>query len=153
VRAGLAATLAAFFTSRFGVAGTVVGTVLTAMIITAGSALFGVYLERAAAKARNVRGRSGVTTQKQRKSPVLSGALQRVPGRGQTVARSWPGGREGARGKAGCCQHCCVDPPAQSGILHYWATTRIPDGETHSPTSPSSLHTPPGFLGGGRHIP
>jgi hypothetical protein len=42
VGAGLAATLAAFFTSRFGVAGTVLGTALTAMIITAGSAIFSV---------------------------------------------------------------------------------------------------------------
>jgi hypothetical protein len=53
VAAGLAAALAAFFTSRFGVAGTVLGTALTAMIITAGSALFGFYLERAVAKARS----------------------------------------------------------------------------------------------------
>jgi hypothetical protein len=52
VGAGLASTAAAFFTSRFGVAGTVIGAALTTMIITAGSALFGVYLERAAARAR-----------------------------------------------------------------------------------------------------
>jgi hypothetical protein len=54
VATGLAAALAAYFTSRCGIAGTVVGTALMAMIITAGSALFSVYLERAAAKARNV---------------------------------------------------------------------------------------------------
>ena len=50
----VAAALAAFFTSRFGITGTVLGTALMAMIITAASALFSVYLERAAAKARNV---------------------------------------------------------------------------------------------------
>jgi hypothetical protein len=53
VAAGLAAALAAFFTSRFGITGTVLGTALTAMIITVGSTLSGFYLERAAAKARN----------------------------------------------------------------------------------------------------
>ena len=54
VATGLAAALAAFFTSRFGIAGTVLGTALMAMIITACSAVLSVYLERAAAKARNV---------------------------------------------------------------------------------------------------
>jgi len=54
VAAGLAAAVAAFFTSCFGIAGTVLGTALTAMIITVGSALLGFYLERAAAKARSV---------------------------------------------------------------------------------------------------
>jgi hypothetical protein len=53
VAAGLASSVAAFFTSRFGVAGTVIGAALTTMIITAGSAVFGVYLERAAARARD----------------------------------------------------------------------------------------------------
>jgi hypothetical protein len=51
--AGLAASVAAIFTSRFGITGTILGTALTAMIITVGSAVLGVYLERAAAKARS----------------------------------------------------------------------------------------------------
>jgi hypothetical protein len=55
VAAGLASALAAFFTSRFGVAGTVLDAALTAMIITAGSALFSFYMERVTARARNVR--------------------------------------------------------------------------------------------------
>jgi hypothetical protein len=72
VGAGLAATLAAFFTSRFGVAGTVLGTALTAMIITAGSAFFSVYLERAAARTRDIT--SVVRVRTPRRS-VLLGAL------------------------------------------------------------------------------
>ena len=42
--AGLAATGAAFVTSRFGVAGTLLGAALTAMIITAGSAVLKAYI-------------------------------------------------------------------------------------------------------------
>lgn len=53
VAAGLAASVAAFLTSRFGITGTILGTALTAMIITVGSALLGFHLERAAAKARS----------------------------------------------------------------------------------------------------
>ena len=43
--AGLAATGASFVTSRFGVAGTLLGAALTAMIITGGSAILRAYLE------------------------------------------------------------------------------------------------------------
>jgi hypothetical protein len=73
--AGLAASVAAFFTSRFGITGTILGTALTAMIITVGSAVLGVYLERAAAKARSsvpgvVRVRSP-----RRRSVLLGGLL------------------------------------------------------------------------------
>ena len=45
VGAGLAAATAAFVTSRFGVAGTLLGAALTAMIITGGSAILKSYLE------------------------------------------------------------------------------------------------------------
>lgn len=50
--AGLAATGAAFVTSRFGVAGTLLGAALTAMIITGGSAVLKAYIANAAGKMR-----------------------------------------------------------------------------------------------------
>ena len=50
--AGLASTVAAFVTSRFGVAGTLLGAALTAMIITGGSAILGFYLESVPSKLR-----------------------------------------------------------------------------------------------------
>lgn len=50
--AGLAATGAAFVTSRFGVAGTLLGAAITAMIITGGSALLKAYIENAAGRVR-----------------------------------------------------------------------------------------------------
>jgi hypothetical protein len=73
VGARLASTVAALFTSRFGVAGTVIGAALTTMIITAGSALFGVYLERAAARARGIP--SVVRGRPPRRRPILLGAI------------------------------------------------------------------------------
>ncbi len=51
--AGLASTAAAFFTSRFGVAGTLLGAALTAMIITGGSAVLKAYIENAAGRVRS----------------------------------------------------------------------------------------------------
>lgn len=55
--AGLAATAAAFVTSRFGVAGTLIGAGITAMIITGGSAIVKAYMEYAAERARGARSR------------------------------------------------------------------------------------------------
>ena len=52
VSAGLASTVAAFVTSRFGVAGTMLGAALTAMIITGGSAILRAYLESVPGKLR-----------------------------------------------------------------------------------------------------
>jgi hypothetical protein len=52
VSAGLASTVAAFVTSRFGVAGTLLGAALTAMIITGGSAILRSYLESFPTKLR-----------------------------------------------------------------------------------------------------
>jgi hypothetical protein len=52
--AGLAATGAAFVTSRFGVAGTLLGAALTAMIITGGSAILRAYIESASSRVRDV---------------------------------------------------------------------------------------------------
>ena len=52
--AGFAATTAAFVTSRFGVAGTLLGAGLTAMIITGGSAILRAYLESVTGNVRKV---------------------------------------------------------------------------------------------------
>jgi hypothetical protein len=52
--AGFAATTAAFVTSRFGVAGTLLGAGLTAMIITGGSAILKAYLEGVTGNVRKV---------------------------------------------------------------------------------------------------
>jgi hypothetical protein len=52
VGAGVAAATAAFVTSRFGVAGTLLGAALTAMIITGGSAILKSYLESVTGNAR-----------------------------------------------------------------------------------------------------
>jgi hypothetical protein len=55
--AGFAATAASFVTSRFGVAGTLLGAGLTAMIITGGSAILRAYLEAASGRVRQVPGK------------------------------------------------------------------------------------------------
>jgi hypothetical protein len=52
ISAGLASTGAAFVTSRFGVAGTLLGAALTAMIITGGSAILRSYLESVSGSVR-----------------------------------------------------------------------------------------------------
>jgi hypothetical protein len=52
--AGFAAAVAAFVTSRFGVAGTLLGAALTAMIITGGSAILRAYLENVTGNVRKV---------------------------------------------------------------------------------------------------
>jgi hypothetical protein len=52
--AGFAAAVAAFVTSRFGVAGTLLGAAVTAMIITGGSAILRAYLENVTGNVRKV---------------------------------------------------------------------------------------------------
>jgi hypothetical protein len=52
--AGLAATAASFVTSRFGVAGTLLGAAVTAMIITGGSAILRSYMEAASGRVRGM---------------------------------------------------------------------------------------------------
>src|SRR5215212_8872420 len=52
--AGLAATGASFVTSRFGVAGTLLGAALTAMIITGGAAILRAYLETLTGRVKQV---------------------------------------------------------------------------------------------------
>jgi hypothetical protein len=55
--AGAAAAAAAIVTSKFGVAGTLLGSALTAMIITGGSAILKAYLESVTGRVRKVPGR------------------------------------------------------------------------------------------------
>ncbi len=86
--AGLAATGAAFVTSRFGVAGTLLGAALTAMIITGGSALLKAYIESAAGRVR-----SGATRlQEQRQEARAGNAAPEAP-----TARANPPGRPDLR--------------------------------------------------------
>ena len=80
--AGFAATGAAFVTSRFGVAGTLLGAALTAMIITGGSAVLKAYIENAAGRVR-----SGATRPQERRearppaAPEAPTAQETPPGR------------------------------------------------------------------------
>jgi hypothetical protein len=67
--AGSAAAVAAFVTSRFGVAGTLLGAALTAMIITGGSAILKAYLE------------------------TLTGNVRKVPRKLRERRNRWKGGR------------------------------------------------------------
>ncbi|MDQ3588984.1 MAG: hypothetical protein M3392_01865 [Actinomycetota bacterium] len=55
--AGVAAAAAALVTSKFGVAGTLLGAALTAMIITGGSAILKAYLESVTGRVRKVPGK------------------------------------------------------------------------------------------------
>lgn len=55
--AGLASAVAALITSRFGVAGTLIGAALTTMIITGGSAVLKGYLEGVTGRVRKVPGK------------------------------------------------------------------------------------------------
>jgi len=54
VAAGVASACAAFLTSRFGVAGTLLGAAVTTMIITGGSAILKAYLESVTGNVRKV---------------------------------------------------------------------------------------------------
>jgi hypothetical protein len=54
IAAGFASATAAFVTSRFGVAGTLLGAAVTAMIITGGSAILKGYLESVTGRVRKV---------------------------------------------------------------------------------------------------
>src|SRR5215208_4433441 len=69
ISAGLASTGAAFVTSRFGVAGTLLGAALTAMIISGGSAILRSYLES------------------------VSGSVRKAPSKMRERRNRWKGGR------------------------------------------------------------
>jgi hypothetical protein len=75
--AGLAATGASFVTSRFGVAGTLLGAALTAMIITGGSAILRAYLETLSGRVREV----PVKLRSRREQQSTGGSGDTMPGR------------------------------------------------------------------------
>jgi len=72
--AGLAATGAAFVTSRFGVAGTLLGAAITAMIITGGSAILKAYIVSTADRVR-----SGATRLRERRQERPTAAPTQAP--------------------------------------------------------------------------
>ena len=88
--AGLASTVAAFVTSRFGVAGTLLGAALTAMIITGASAVLKAYIENAAGRVR-----SGATRLQERRG-ARAGNGEPEP-EGPTAAQVNPPGRPDLR--------------------------------------------------------
>ncbi len=87
--AGLASTGAALVTSRFGVAGTLLGAALTAMIITGGSALLKAYIENAAGRVR-----SGATRLQEHREARASNA---APEAEAPTAQANPPGRPDLR--------------------------------------------------------
>jgi hypothetical protein len=79
VAAGLTSTVAAFFTSTFGVAGTMLGAALTAMIITGGSAILRSYLENLPRGVRTLRGRPDLRENFVSRMRVAIGWFSRLP--------------------------------------------------------------------------
>lgn len=73
--AGLAATGASLVTSRFGVAGTLLGAALTAMLVTGGSAILRAYLESLSGRVREV-----PTKLRARRERGAGGADSAMPG-------------------------------------------------------------------------
>ena len=71
--AGVASATAALVTSRFGVAGTLIGAAMTTMIITGGSAVLKAYLESITGRVRKVPGRVRAQAGKMKhREPVLT---------------------------------------------------------------------------------
>ena len=112
--AGLAATGAAFVTSRFGVAGTLLGAALTAMIITGGSAVLKAYVENAAGRVR-----SGATRLQERREARATA----VPEAEAPTAQENPPGRPDLRDNFAGRMRAAVDwfrqlpTPARRPIL------------------------------------
>lgn len=77
--AGLASAGAAVITSRFGVAGTLIGAALTTMIITGGSAILSAYLRSVSGQVRRVPGK--VREQASRLKPTPDQPAPNPPGR------------------------------------------------------------------------
>jgi hypothetical protein len=71
--------VAAFFTSTFGVAGTMLGAALTAMIITGGSAILHSYLENLPRGVRTLRGRPDLRENLISRMRAAMGWFSRLP--------------------------------------------------------------------------
>lgn len=113
--AGLASTCAAFVTSRFGVAGTLLGAALTAMIITGGSAVLKAYIENAAGRVRG-----GATRLRERREAPPTAA---PPEQDAPTAQDNPPGRSDLRNNFAGRMRAAVDwfrglpTPARRPIL------------------------------------
>jgi len=114
VAAGLASTGAALVTSRFGVAGTLLGAALTAIIITGGSAVLRAYIENAAERVRG-----GATRLQERRA----GRATAAPEPDATTAQANPPGRPDLRNNFAGRMRAAVDwfrqlpTPARRPIL------------------------------------
>ena len=131
VATGLASALGAFFTSRFGIAGTVLGTALMSMIITAGSALFDAYLERVVGKVRNVVPGT-LRARPPRRSMLLGGFL--------TMAASFLVGMVAVTG---------VELSVGKS-LSCWVWNECPTKNDGGEATSGGMGTRPSILGGGR---
>lgn len=81
VAAGFASATAAVITSRFGVAGTLLGAALTSMIITGGSAVLKAYFERVSGQVRQVPDKIRTQTSRvRRKEPAAGDAWEQASG-------------------------------------------------------------------------
>jgi hypothetical protein len=79
--AGLASTMAAFVTSKFGVAGTILGAALTTMIITGGAAILNAYLQSVAGSVRKVPHKLQARRERRKAQRYAEPPTQTLPGR------------------------------------------------------------------------
>ena len=119
IAAGLASTCAAFVTSRFGVAGTLIGAGLTAMIITGGSAVLKAYIENAAGRVRG----GATRLRERREAPPTAPHAAAPPEQDAPTAQDNPPGRSDLRNNFAGRMRAAVDwfrglpTPARRPIL------------------------------------
>jgi hypothetical protein len=79
--AGLASTTAAFVTSKFGVAGTILGAALTTMIITGGAAILNAYLKSLTGNVRKVPQKLRARRERRKAARYAEPPTETLPGR------------------------------------------------------------------------
>jgi hypothetical protein len=79
--AGLASTTAAFVTSKFGVAGTILGAALTTMIITGGAAILNAYLQSVKGSVRKVPHKLRARRERRKAARYAEPSTETLPGR------------------------------------------------------------------------
>ena len=79
--AGLASTTAAFVTSKFGVAGTILGAALTTMIITGGAAILNAYLKSVTGNVRKVPQKLWARRERRKAARYAEPPTETLPGR------------------------------------------------------------------------
>jgi hypothetical protein len=79
--AGLASTTAAFVTSKFGVAGTILGAALTTMIITGGAAILNAYLQSVKGSVRKVPHKFRARRERRKAARYAEPPTETLPGR------------------------------------------------------------------------